>query len=543
MVVAMDVFTKLFGNLLAFVYHCFDRIVIHGYLSALSRPEQVVHFVRKVVGAPVVSKEILSQRTADYQNWVAAYARNHHTPIEWAEKGVRKEDHVRPWLRRMANKNAYGVYFIFKSMEQGPSFRISVPKYPTKDPHYRILARQRSRFTHYYFYIRDEILGPMVMRVASFFPFQTTYYLNGHSFIEQELNRAQVGFRKSDNAFLAIDDIAALQAAADRLSPDIIRKRLDYWTLVLGPKFSAKERREINLSRFYAISQIEYCRNFIFKRNFPIHKLFERSCELGLWRLTADKIATIFGTRLNRRMRGKLATIIDQIERGHHVFRAYFKHAFLKQYEKFSTFLRNELCSNNLTDFGLRKGLDHLDEVRQTFQTITSRFAGFQAQWLNVHVDFPLLQRIALPITIGSVRYPGIKIHDVRVIRLFEVLLHGGTHVGGCTAKQIHQAILTTFDLSERAYGLNQLRYDLRKLKGHGLIERDGSRYAYRLTTKGVQVALLFLFFHKRLCGPIANSRFHHRPDPNHRPNSQLEAAYHRADKAIQKIVDVLAAA
>jgi hypothetical protein len=432
---------------------------------------------------------------------------------------------------------------IFKSMEQGPSFRISVPKYPTKDPHYRILARQRSRFTHYYFYIRDEVLGPMVMRVASFFPFQTTYYLNGHSFIEQELNRAQVGFRKNDNAFLAIDDIAALQAAADRLSPDIIRKRLDYWTLVLGPKFSAKERREINLSRFYAISQIEYCRNFIFKRNFPIHKLFERSCELGLWRLTADKIATIFGTRLNRRMRGKLATIIDQIEHGHHVFRAYFKHAFLKQYEKFSTFLRNELCSNNLTDFGLRKGLDHLDEVRQTFQTITSRFAGFQAQWLNVHVDFPLLQRIALPITIGSVRYPGIKIHDVRVIRLFEVLLHGGTHVGGCTAKQIHQAVLTTFDLSERAYGLNQLRYDLRKLKGHGLIERDGSRYAYRLTAKGVQVALLFLFFHKRLCGPIANSRFHHRPDPNHRPNSQLEAAYHRADKAIQKIVDVLAAA
>ena len=108
----------------------------------------------------------------------------------------------------------------------------------------------------------------------------------------------------------------------------------------------------------------EYCRNFIFKRNFPIHKLFERSCELGLWRLSADKIAEIFGTRLNRRMRGKLATVIDRIEHGHHVFRAYFKHAFLKQYEKFSTFLRNELVSNNLADFRLKKGLDHLDAVR-----------------------------------------------------------------------------------------------------------------------------------------------------------------------------------
>jgi hypothetical protein len=107
--------------------------------------------------------------------------------------------------------------------------------------------------------------------------------------------------------------------------------------------------------------------------------------------------------------------------------------------------------------------------VRERFQTITGRFAAFQAQWLNVHVDFPFLQRLALPITVSAVRYPGIKIHDI-------------------------------------------------------------------------EVALLFLFFHKWLCGPLANSRFHHRPDATHQPASKLEAAYHRADKAIQQIVDLLAA-
>ena len=121
--------------------------------------------------------------------------------------------------------------------------------------------------------------------------------------------------------------------------------------------------------------------------------------------------------------------------------------------------------------------------MRERFQDITGRFASFQAQWLNVHVDFPLLQRIALPV--GAVRYPGIRIQDPRVIRLLEILLHGGTHVGGWTSKKIHQAVLTTFHLSDKRYGLNQLRYDLRKLKGHGLLQRDGSRYAYRLTPKG----------------------------------------------------------
>src|SRR6516165_373062 len=514
----MDLFTKLLGDLLIFVYHCFDRIVIHGYLSGLSRPEQVVYFFRQVLGVPVVSKEILSQRTDDYRGWVEAFARNHKIPMEWAEKGTRKEDYVLPALRRMEKKNAYGVYFIFKSMEQGRTFRISVPKYSTQDPNHRILAHQRSRFTHYYFYIRDEVLGPIVIRVASFFPFHATYWLNGHSFMEQELNRGKVGFRKDDNAFLAVDDVAGLQAAADRLSPRIIGKQLDYWTLILGPKFSKRERSQMNLSRFYAIAQIEYCRNFIFQRHFPIHKIFERRCELGLWLMTANRISKIFGVRLTKKLRGKLAAVVEQIEHGHHVFRANFKNALLRQYEKFSRFLRNELLSNHLQDFGLKKGWDHLEAVRQKFQTITDRFAGFQAQTLNVHVDFPLVQRLALPITIGTVRYPGIRIHDVRVIRLLEILLHGSMTVGGWTAQQIHQVILQTFRLSAAAYGLNQLRYDLRKLKGHGLLQRDGRRYAYRLTTKGAQVALLFMFFHKRLCVPLANTCFHHRPDPNPRP-------------------------
>ena len=40
-------------------------------------------------------------------------------------------------------KDAHDVYFIFRSMEVGPTFRITVPKYPTKDPNYRILAIQR----------------------------------------------------------------------------------------------------------------------------------------------------------------------------------------------------------------------------------------------------------------------------------------------------------------------------------------------------------------------------------------------------------------
>jgi len=181
--------------------------------------------------------------------------------------------------------------------------------------------------------------------------------------------------------------------------------------------------------------------------------------------------------------------------------------------------------------------------VRKRFLQITDRFAGFQAQCLNVHFDFPLLQRLALPITVGTAKFPGIKIHDTRMIRLMEPFLHGGTTVGGWRAQDIHAAILTAFGLTAERYGLNQLRYDLRKMKAHGLLERDGKRYAYRLTGKGTKVALLFVLFHKQLCGPLANSLFHHQPDPASRPKSKLETALHKADESIRTIIQLLEAA
>jgi hypothetical protein len=134
------------------------------------------------------------------------------------------------------------------------------------------------------------------------------------------------------------------------------------------------------------------------------------------------------------------------------------------------------------------------------------------------------------------------KIHDTRMMRLMEVLLHGGAQLNGWRSADIHQAVLTTFGLSPTAYTLTQLRYDLRKLKAHGLLERIGRGYRYSLTDKGVKAARLFILFHKRVCGPLANSQFHHRPDEHLKPASKVEAAYYKADRAIQEVIDLLAA-
>src|SRR2546422_9492469 len=62
----MELFTNLFGSLLAFVYHCFDRIVILGYVPLLIRPENIAHFFQNVHKVSPITKEVLRKRTDEY---------------------------------------------------------------------------------------------------------------------------------------------------------------------------------------------------------------------------------------------------------------------------------------------------------------------------------------------------------------------------------------------------------------------------------------------------------------------------------------------
>jgi hypothetical protein len=173
---------------------------------------------------------------------------------------------------------------------------------------------------------------------------------------------------------------------------------------------------------------------------------------------------------------------------------------------------------------------------------MTDRLAAFEADLLNVHVDFALFQQLAQPTPVGHTKIPGIKIQDTRMLRLMEVLLHGGPQLAGWRTAQIHTAILQAFALTPETYSVTQLRYDLRKMKAHGVLQRDGRSYRYRLTDHGTKVAAMFVLFHTRVCGPLANTLFHHRPSTTSTPPARIEVAYHKADEAIQNLIDLVAA-
>ena len=117
------------------------------------------------------------------------------------------------------------------------------------------------------------------------------------------------------------------------------------------------------------------------------------------------------------------------------------------------------------------------------------RFADAQAENLNVEVDYPLLEKLAKPRRLKSQRMAGIRLENNRIIRLLELLMHTASHLGGQSAAELHQAVIQAYQLSPEQYTRNQLAYDLRKLRAHGLIKRPGNRYVYVLSNYGRKAA------------------------------------------------------
>lgn len=391
----MDRLSELLGHHVQFAYTAWDRIVLMGYLDRLQRPENVSHFFREVVGVPAVTPEVLMSRTPPYRAWAQRYAAEHAIPLIGAPRDQRKEEVVAPYYR--AFRKPEGVVVILTSTEAGRTFVSYTPRYPASggDQRYRLLHAARKRFLHYYFYLLDPVLGPMSLRIGTFLPFTIAVFLNGHAFLAQELSRLSVEFRKDDNAFLAVDDLAVLDAAAERLTPQLIDQRCNHWVRQLAPRFTPTERAAADLHYRYSVAQIELATDVIFRRAAPLKALFQPATELGILLGGADHTTHLFGRRITARYGGKLQTVLDRRNEGQPILRSYYGSSFVKQYEKGDRLLRTETCLNNTHDVGIGRHLETLPLLKERMLATNQRYLEVQADLLASTVDGGELARLA----------------------------------------------------------------------------------------------------------------------------------------------------
>jgi predicted MarR family transcription regulator len=82
--------------------------------------------------------------------------------------------------------------------------------------------------------------------------------------------------------------------------------------------------------------------------------------------------------------------------------------------------------------------------------------------------------------------------------------------VTGFTNKSLRGLVAGLLDID---YNANQMSYDLRRLRLHGLIEKIPGTNTYQTTSEGIRVAVFYTKVRDRLLGPLLNAG-HQPPAP-----------------------------
>ena len=168
------------------------------------------------------------------------------------------------------------------------------------------------------------------------------------------------------------------------------------------------------------------------------------------------------------------------------------------------------------------------------------RCLALQADLLASTVDTGQLAALAQPTVVGQRRIPGLKLHDDRVIRLLETLLHPAAFAGDWTTRDVHARVMARHRLTETDYRLSQLRYDLTKLRAKGFVERLGTSRRYRLTPLGLKLGVLLVKLRTRLLGPLVTLLTNPNPPRPSSSDNAVQTAFRHVDAALDNLCAAL---
>lgn len=531
----MNSFVEHHEQSIRFTYSCFDRILFNAIIQPLQQPAVVVGYLDKIRHAPPLAPKYFRQISEDYHRWVEDMAQSQRLQIVEPPKGVRREDWVEPFYRRLSPS---GIAVILKTRENA---RVAV-SYPSKLGGHRIELYTRFVW-QYYFYLQDADFGRMFLRICPYFPFNARVCMNGHEWLAQQMRKLGISFRKEANAFRSCSDPARLQQLSDRFSWKDITICADRWFSRLVPFFTDASRNHGCRHSLFS-SQVEYCTNLVFKRRRALDGLCERLFDLNRTIGRPEKLTTIFGRRITKAYRGELKTEINDHHLGNPVIRSSYKSSSVKQYLRDHLILRTETTSYNTRDLGTKKSVTELPKLRKVMGSVNDRYLDAQQDVLQTYLDRGHLARLREP-TVSQTgrRTPGLKLDDPRLLAVMKSLVAFANLCAakGFRTKDVHEDTAKALNQTMETYTLGRLRYDLGKLRAKGLVERIPHSQSYRLTPEGYKVCLVFLKLFHRIYAPLTSGSLDPVPEdsllPEHR-RSILDALYCTISEAIDLLVD-----
>ena len=519
----MNKFLAQFRKNINSVYHCFDRVIVRGHIGWMYCAGSVINFLRER-GFKKHTNGVMRILTDQLNSHVEKTAKKNDAPIIWwpNEGGGIDGDklaHVRKkYASKYKGKKGNFVYCILSDKES--TFTYATRELITKrgEPFDKMYPC-RKPVKHYYIYFHDKVLGgPCYLKICTYIPYPVEFYFNGHNAIQLELERRGIKYRMKDNAFTYLENEKIVNQIAWSLSGNIVQERINYW---MGRFFRFDKGKYSTLPgclrhKWYC-GQVEVSTNVIFKSALFCTKFFERILDkfsrIGL----PDTLSMIFSKRWTRKDTKTNRRLYDNKA----CLKFWFISNSIKLYNKMGYLLRIETTINDPNSLGLEKPLINLREYLTFGVKCNERMQDCLSD-----VDVTTISQGEMELLDTTIekengqKIPGIDLRKTRQRALYKELLKPKNMIFGFRTRDLLKNLPEFFE------NLGQIRYELTKLRGRGLLEKQKGKSLWILTGKGFQMLWVKIASNSFFENPMISSICKNRSLRSVSQPSKLEEAY-----------------
>jgi len=499
----MNAFFEHHKNSIQFGYRCFDRLLLNGLIQPFQQPERVLGFFNTYREGKRVTRRTLTEIADQFQYWLKNRSEKWGAPILDPPEGEGDESRRDRLLDAyFLNTKPNQVVAILKAREPA-RILVAVGDKDNDSPHLEYKQRWVNQFN---FYLNDAHWGRMFVRMCPYLPFSARVCLNQHHWLAIRMREEGIDFQQSTNALLRCANPARLQELADSLTARDLLQCGQKWLAAFTPFITDKERRQAGCQHRLFFAQVEYCDNLIFHRRAAVEELTQRLLDLNRNIGQPKKITTIFGRKVTKEYKGKLQSVIEDLDLPNPVIRSHYGHGFAKQYVRDDRLLRTEPATNNVYDYGVNKDVENLPRLRDRMSEIIDNYHNVQQDVMETFIDRGQLRKLAEPTILSNGRrIPGLKLDHPRLLSVMHSLVRFANIAAGAkfTTADLYAPALHALGKTQAKYSLASLRYDLSKLRAKGLVERVPHSRRYHLVANGYSICVAFLKLFEKIYAPL----------------------------------------
>jgi len=491
-------FVARFQSLVTGVLSGFDRLVFRGTLIPLVREMGMYSFLTRAGVRLLDFKKYVLETSAEVKEAALAPACRGARPIRYLQSShISKEDLARRILAE--DPVDAGLICAMTVVEPCMSFEYHL----SSNRQERGLKVRPRKCLHIYKYFLHPLFGFMNARIQTWFPFNIQICMNGREWLARQLARKGIAFKRHDNCFTELGDVAAAQRLMDK------QLRTD-WTTVL-----TRIARDLNplherifapwpMDYYWSSYQTEWATDVLFREPRDLAAIYPALALHAMKHFQSPDVMRFLGRKAHGNFTGELTTSFKDRTEGVRV-KHWVRGNSIKMYDKGASVLRVETTIANPQPFKvlrpaddrpdadlawkpLRKGVADLHRRAEVSQRANDTYLDALSAVDDTSPLSAIFDQVARPVTKAGRRTRALRIGDPSDVALLKAISRGEFATAGFRngdLQRLLHPVRRDPGPAARRKLVSKIGRQLRLLRAHGIIRRVQRSYRYVLTPKG----------------------------------------------------------